>query len=287
MKIGITAATGQLGRLVVENLRQRVDAADIVALVRSPAKAAALGVEARPFDYEHHPDALATALQGIDALLLISGSEVGRREAQHRNVVQAARQAGVQRIAYTSILRADTTPIDLGVEHRATEAALRDSGIPHTILRHGWYTENYTGSIGGALAGGALVGSAGTGRISSATRADFAEADAIVISENGHEDRTYELAGDDAWTLEDLAAEISRQAGRTIPYRDLPQEEYAKLLVSFGLPEPLARAIAGWDVAASQGALYDDTRLLSSLIGRRTTPLSEAVAQALRAQKAA
>jgi NAD(P)H dehydrogenase (quinone) len=284
MTIAITGATGQLGRLVVQRLRASAPDAAVVALVRSPAKAAELGVEARAFDYEDAPEALAPALAGVGTLLLISGSEVGRRAAQHRNVIAAARQAGVGRIVYTSLLHADSSPLDLAAEHLATEAELKASGIPYTILRNGWYTENYTGSIGGALAGGAFLGSARDGRISAATRADYAEAAAVVLAGRGHEGRTYELAGDEAWTLADLAAELSRQTGRTIPYRDLPEAEYAAALAGFGLPEGLARAIAGWDAAAARGALFDDSRQLSGLIGRPTTPLSAAVAEALAAQ---
>ena len=186
------------------------------------------------------------------------------------------------RIVYTSLLHADTSPLSLAEEHLATEAELKASGIPFTILRNGWYTENYTGSIPGALAGGAFLGSAGEGKISSATRADYAEAAVAALTGDGHEGKTYELAGDEAWTLSDLAAEISRQTGRTIPYKNLPEAEYAAALEGFGLPEVLARAIASWDVGASQGALFDDCRQLSTLIGRPTTPLSIAVADALK-----
>ena len=281
MTIAITGATGQLGRLVLDSLKNRVPAADLVALVRSPGKAADLGVAAREADYDR-PETLDRALAGVRTLLLISGPVVGVRVAQHRNVIEAAKQAGVTRVVYTSALHADRSPLDLAPDHRATEAHLKASGVPYTILRNGWYTENYTGSIPGALAAGAFIGSAGDARISSATRADYAEAAAAVLAGGGHEGRTYELAGDEAWTLSDLAAEISRQTGRTIPYTNLPAAEYAKVLASVGLPEGLARAIAGWDVAAAQGALFDDSRQLSRLIGRPTTPLSVAVADALQ-----
>lgn len=285
MTIAITGATGHLGRLVIERLKAEVPAAGIVALARSPAKAADLGVAVREADYAK-PETLASALSGVDTLLLISSSEIGRRVVQHRNAIEAARKAGVGRIAYTSLLHADTSPLDLADEHRATEAELRGSGIPHTVLRNGWYTENHTGSIGGALAGGAVIGSAGDGRISSAPRADYAEAAVAALTGEGHEGKTYELAGDDAHTLADLAAEISRQTGKTVPYKNLPEAEYAAALVGFGLPEGLAKAIAGWDVAgASKGALFDDGRQLSRLIGRPTTPLSAAVADALGALK--
>jgi NAD(P)H dehydrogenase (quinone) len=281
MTIAVTGATGQLGRLVLAALRRRMSAADTVALVRSPAKAADLGVTAREFDYDR-PATLGAALAGVDVLLLISGPVPGARVAQHRAVIEAARQAGVGRLAYTSALHADVSPLDVAPDHRATEVDLKASGVPCTILRHGWYTENYTDSIRSAAAAGALLGSAGDARISSATRADYAEGDAVVLTGGGHEGKTYELAGDQAWTMSDLAAEISRQTERTIPYRDLPPEEYASVLVGAGLPKVLARAIAGWDVAAAQGALFDDSRQLSRLTGRPTTPLSAAVADTLK-----
>lgn len=281
MSIAITGATGQLGRLVVEMLKRKVPPAEIAALVRSPDKAAALGVEVRAFDYSE-PDTLAPALAGVDTLLFISSSEIGRRAVQHRNVIEAAKGAGVRRMVYTSLLHADASPLSLADEHRATEAALRASGVPHTILRNGWYTENYTGSIPTALAQGAYIGNAGQGRISSAARADYAEAAVTVLTGGAHDGRTYELAGDDAYTLTDLASELSMQSGRTIPYADLPEREYAAILVQAGVPQPVAHAIASWNTHASQGALFDDSRQLSGLLGRPTTPLSATVAEALR-----
>jgi len=281
MTIGITAATGQLGGLVLESLKKTVPAGDLVALVRSPEKAGALGVATREADYDR-PETLERALAGIDTLLMVSGPAVGVRVAQHRNVIAAATKTGVRRIVYTSALHADVSPLDVAEDHRATEADVKASGIAYTILRNGWYTENYTGSLAGTLAAGALLGSAGDARISSAARADYAEAAAAVLAGTGHEGRTYELAGDEAWTFADLAAEVSRQTGRSIPYNDLPPAEYARILTGVGLPEGLARAIAGWDVAAAQGALFDDSRQLSRLIGRPTTPLSATVADALK-----
>jgi NAD(P)H dehydrogenase (quinone) len=280
MKIAITAATGQLGRLVVAKLKTKRSVADIVALARSPGKAADLGVAVREADYSQ-PQTLSGALDGIHTLLLISGSEIGQRVAQHRNVIEAAKQAGVQRIVYTSVLHADTSILSLAAEHRATEADVKSSGIPFTILRNGWYSENNTASIPGALAGGAFVGSAGEGRISGAARADFADAAVAVLTGAGHAGKTYELAGDDAYTLTELAAEVSRQTGKAIPYRNLPEADYAAELAGFGFPEGLAKAIASWDVAASKGALFTESRQLSGLIGRPTTPLSVAVKEAL------
>jgi NAD(P)H dehydrogenase (quinone) len=284
MTIAITGATGQLGRLVIETLKSKAPGAEIVALARSPAKAADLGIPAREADYAK-PETLDRALAGIETLLLISSSEIGQRSTQHRNVIDAARQAGVKRIVYTSLLHADTSPLSLAAEHLGTEADLKASGVPFTILRNGWYTENYTGSIGGALAGGAFIGSAGNGKIASAARADYAEAAAAALTGAGFDGKTYELAGDEAYTLTDLAAEISRQTGRTIPYKNLPQAEYAAALTTFGLPEAFAQALAGWDIGASQDALFDDSRQLSKLIGRPTTPLATTVAAALNALK--
>lgn len=280
MTIAVTGATGQLGRLIIESLKSKVAADGIVALVRSPEKAGDLGVEARAFDYSR-ADQLAPALAGVDTLMLVSSSEIGQRAVQHRNVIEAAKQAGVGRIVYTSVLHADTLPLDLAAEHRETEAALAEAGIPTTILRNGWYSENYAGSIQGALMSGALVGSAGEGRVSSAARTDYAEAAATVLTSAGHEGKTYELAGDVAWTLPNLAAEISLQTGRDIPYKDLPEADYAAVLKGAGVPEGFAHAIAGWDVAASKGALFDDGHQLSALIGRPTTPLAQTVKMVL------
>lgn len=279
--IAITGATGQLGRLAVAALKRRVPPDQLVGLVRNPEKAADLGIVARAADYAR-PETLEVALKGIDTLLLISSSEIGSRAAQHRNVIEAAQRAGVTLIAYTSVLHADRSPLSLAEEHRQTEAMIKASGIPYVILRNGWYTENYTGSIPGALAGGAFIGSAGDGKISTATRADYAEAAAVVLTTEGHAGKTYELAGDIAYTLSDLAAEISRQSGQEIPYKNLPEAEYARLLAGFGLPEGLANGLAAWDVDASNGALFDDSRQLSRLIGRPATPLAEAVTAALK-----
>lgn len=263
-------------------MKEKGAAGDLVALVRSPQKAADLGIEAREADYDK-PETLNRALEGIDTLLLISGSEVGKRAKQHQHIIDAAKQNGVQRIVYTSLLHADTSSVSLATEHRATEQALKASGIPHTLLRNGWYTENYTGSIQGALGGGAVIGSAGEGRISAATREDYAEAAVAVLTSEGHEGKVYELAGDKAFTLKEYAAELSQQTGRDIPYKNLPEAEYAAALAGFGIPEEMAKAIAGWDVSVSKNDLYDDSRQLSKLIGRPTTPLSEAVADGLNA----
>ncbi|MCM2340737.1 SDR family oxidoreductase [Rhodoferax sp.] len=281
MTIAITGATGQLGRLIVEKLKTRTTPSNLIALVRSPAKASDLGIAAREADYAK-PETLANALVHVETLLLISSSEIGQRAQQHRNVIEAAKKAGVKRIVYTSLLHADISVLNLAAEHIDTEQMLKASGIAYTILRNGWYTENYTGSVPGALAGGAFIGSADAGKISSAARADYAEAAAVVLTSTGHEGKTYELAGDTAYTLTDLAAEISRQSGKAIPYKNLPEADYAAALIGFGLPEGFAQAIASWDVGASKGALYEDGRQLSGLIGRPTTPLATVVATAIK-----
>lgn len=276
MKTGITGATGQLGRLVVEKLKQKTVSDQLVALVRSPEKAADLEIEAKSFDYGK-PETLSKSLEGIDQLMLISGSEIGQRATQHKNIIEAAKKAGVKHIVYTSLLHADTSKLILAAEHVATEKMLKESGIPHTILRNGWYTENYTGSIPGAVEAGAFIGSAGEGKISSATREDFAEAAAIVLSDKGQQGKTYELAGDESYTLKDLAAEISKQTGKEIPYNNLAESDYTVALSEMGIPEGFAQALAHFDAEASNDQLFDDQKTLSQLIGRPTTSLKEAV----------
>lgn len=280
MKIGVTGATGQLGRLVVDKLKAKVAAESIVALVRTPEKAADLGVEARVFDYTQ-PENLVAALQGVDKLLLISGNEIGQRLPQHKAVIEAAKQAGVKQIFYTSILHADTSSLGLAGEHIATESAIKASGLVYTILRNGWYTENYTGSAKGAVGAGAFIGCAGDGKIASAARVDCAEAAAVILAGEGHENKIYELAGDEAYTLAELAAEISLQTGKNIPYNNLTETQYADILKSFGLPEGVANMLADSDTGASMGDLFDNTKQLSALIGRPTIPLAKVLADAL------
>ncbi len=281
MIIAVTGASGQLGRLTVDALRKRTGDDGVVALVRTPDKIGIAQVPTRTFDYDDAAT-LAPALAGVDTLVFISSSEVGRRVTQHGRVIAAAQEAKVGQIIYTSVLHADTSPLSVATEHRPTETALRTSGLPVTILRNGWYTENYMGSIPAVLKHGAFIGSSGSGRISAAARADYAEALAVVATTGGHDGSIYELAGDDAFTLADLAAELSRQTSRDIPYRDLPEADYASALTTAGVPETFARLLAGWEVGASHGALFDDGRQLSTLIGRPTTTLAATIAAALK-----
>ena len=276
MTIAITGATGQLGRLAIAALQAR--AVRPIALARNPEKAADLGVEVRRFDYK---SADPTALHGINTLVLISSSEFDDRPGQHRAVINAAKTAGVSHVIYTSILKGAENPMLLAQDHAATEAALKASGVAHTLLRNGWYTENYTGGLGAALAHGTMAGSAGTGRIASAARVDYAEAIAAVALDPAQQGKVHELAGDNAYTLADMAAEVSRQSGKPIAYANLPQADYAAMLQGFGLPEGFAHVLADSDAQAAKGALFDDSRALSRLIGRATTPMAETVKAAL------
>jgi NAD(P)H dehydrogenase (quinone) len=253
---------------------------DVAALARTPEMAANLGLPVRAADYGR-PETLAPALADIDTLMLVSGSELGARLRQHQNLIDAAKAAGARWIVYTSLLRADSSPIPLAPEHLGTERALAASGIPHTLLRNGWYLENYTAAIPGAPAGGALLGAAGDARISAAPRADYAAAAAAVLTGEGQEGKVYELAGDAAFTLPEFAAEVSRQSGREIPYRNLTETDYAAALTGFGFPERVAQAFAAYDTAAAAGALFDDGRQLSRLIGRPTGSLEAGIAAAL------
>jgi NAD(P)H dehydrogenase (quinone) len=274
--IVVTGASGQLGRLVIEALLKKLPAGEIVAAVRHPEKVADLaarGVQVRQADYDQ-PASLATAFKGADKLLLISASEVGRRVPQHRAVIEAAKVAGVGLLAYTSILHADTSPLPLAAEHQETESLIRASGLPAVLLRNGWYSENYLAGIPAALQYGVVLGSAGEGRIASAARADYAEAAAAVLMLDKQAGRIYELAGDEAYTLGDLAREISQQSGKAVAYQNLPESEFKAALLGAGLPEGLATLLAESDVGASQGGLFDDSRQLSGLIGRPTTPFA-------------
>ncbi|NEY91903.1 NmrA family NAD(P)-binding protein [Tabrizicola oligotrophica] len=276
MTIAITGATGQLGRLAIAALKAR--GAAPVALARSPEKAADLGVAVRAFDYAR-PD--AAALDGIETLVLISSNDFTDRVGQHKAVIAAAKAAGVGHVIYTSILKGEKSPMLLAADHIGTEAALKASGLPHTLLRNGWYTENYTGSLGAALAHGGMAGAAGAGRVSTAARADYAEAIAVVALDKDHQGKVHELAGDEAYQLADMAAEVSRQSGKTIGYSSLPEADYAAMLIGFGLPEGFSKALADSDAQAAQGALFDDSRSLSQLIGRPTTPMGATVRAAL------
>jgi NAD(P)H dehydrogenase (quinone) len=281
--IVVTGATGHLGRLVIAALLKKVPASGIIAAVRNADKArdlAVLGVQVRIADY-NQPSAWDNALKGADKVLLISSSEIGQRAKQHRTVIEAAKRAGIKLLVYTSVLHADTSSLGLAAEHKETESLIRASGIPWTLLRNGWYTENYTAGIPGALAHGAVYGCAGDGRVASAARIDYAEAAAAVLIAENQAGRTYELAGDTAYTLAELAAEISRQSGKKIGYVDLAEADCKNVLVKAGLPDVVAALLADSDTGASKGALFDDSRQLSKLINRPTTSLAAAVAAAM------
>jgi NAD(P)H dehydrogenase (quinone) len=277
--IVVTGATGQLGRLVVEGLLKKVPPAEVVAAVRDPEKAAefaARGVQVRRADYED-PASLAAAFAGADKVLLISSSTPGRRLSQHEAVVAAAREAGVGHLAYTSVLFADTTKLSLAPDHKATEEAIRASGLPFTFLRNGWYTENYAQTIAQALAVGSFAGAGGEGKLGAVPRIDFAEAAVEVLTGEGHEGKTYELAGDEPFGYADLAAAVTAASGKEVTYQDLPVEQYRKVLVGAGLPEPVAAMLADADRGIADGELASTSGDLTRLIGRPTTPLAEAV----------
>lgn len=280
--IVITGATGNLGQHVIASLLASVPAANIIAAVRNPAKAADLaakGVQVRQADYNDGAS-LDAAFKGASKILLISSSEVGQRAQQHQNVIDAAKRAGVSLLAYTSVLRADTTPLGLAAEHVVTEAAIRASGLPYTFLRNGWYLENHTEHLAPVLEHGVVLGAAQNGRFSSAARADYAAAAAAVLVADQPQ-AIYELAGDHGFTLAEYAAEVARQAGKAIVYKDLPQADFKAALVSVGVPEGFADLLADSDAGAAKGGLEDNGKQLSALIGRPTTRLLDAVKVAL------
>ncbi|WP_433053088.1 SDR family oxidoreductase [Dactylosporangium sp. CS-033363] len=268
MTITVTGATGHLGQLILRELKGQ----DVRAVARRPE--AVDGVEARLGDYDR-PETLTGALAGTDTLVFVSASEAGKRLPQHRNVIDAAIEAKVGRIVYTSITHADTNPIPLAPEHKATEELIQASGIPYTFLRNNWYLENYTGNLGATVENGAVLGAAGNGRIAAATRADFAAATAVVATTEGHENKAYELGGDQAFTLAELADAIAQRFGKPVVYRDLPADEYQAALESFGVPAGFAHILAQVDVTIAQGSLDVVTGDLSRLIGRPTTTVAE------------
>lgn len=281
--IAVTGATGHLGRLVIAELLQKVSASAIVAVVRDPERARDLaerGVVVRSASYDE-PATLTAAFTGVDELLFISGSEVGKREAQHRAVIAAAKQARVKLVAYTSILGADRAQLALAAEHVVTEQALWASELPIVLLRNGWYLENHTENLAPALEHGAILGAAKAGRISGAARADYAAAAAVVLTTPGHAGKTYELAGDTSYSLAELAAEVSKQAGKPVVYNDLPGADYAAFLQQVGLPAAFAGILANADEGVARGELESTSDDLRRLIGRPTTPIAVAVAAAL------
>lgn len=281
--IAVTGANGQLGQWVIKSLLTKTPAESIIALVRNPEKAASLksmGVQVRKADY-NEPDSLTQALIDVEKLLLISSSEVGQRVQQHAAVIDAAKAARVSLLVYTSILKADTSPLILAQEHKETEALLKASGLPVAILRNGWYTENYTESLAGVLQAGAVLGAAEEGRLYTASRQDYAEAAAVVLTSPNQVGKIYELAGDEGFTLAEYAQKISKQTSKEIPYKNLAMNAFTELLIQVGLPEGFAGALADSEVHAANGWLAEDSQTLSRLIGRPTTPLSEAITAAL------
>lgn len=278
----VTGASGQLGRLVIDNLLNTTPANQIVAAVRNPEKVVDLaekGIQVRQADYSDL-DSLVAAMQGVEKVLLVSSSEVGQRTAQHSNVINAAKQASVALIAYTSILNADKSPLILAKEHVETENLLAESGIPYVLLRNGWYSENYTMGVAGALEHG-VVGCAEDGKLSTAARADYAAAAAAVLLKDGQAGKVYELAGDNAFTLSEYAAAISKVSGKTVAYQNVPETEFTKILVSVGLPEGFAAVLADSEAGAAKGGLFSDSKDLSTLIGRPTTSIEDSIKAAL------
>ncbi|MGP3633157.1 SDR family oxidoreductase [Streptomyces sp. 24-1644] len=283
MSIVVTGATGELGRLVIDQLVATVPAGSVAAVVRDKEKAAGLaarGIELRIADY-NHPETLAGAFRAGDRVLLISGSEVGRRVPQHTAVIDAAKAAGVAQLAYTGVLGGPDADFQLAAEHQVTERLILASGLPYTFLRNGWYTENYTANLAPVLEHGAVVANAGEGRVASASRADYAAAAAAVLTGDGHLNATYELSGDVAWSLAEYAATVAAATGKEIAYRNVPAAVHQEILVGAGLPEGFAAILVDVDEAIGRGLLAGTSGDLSRLAGRPTTPLADSVKAAV------
>jgi NAD(P)H dehydrogenase (quinone) len=284
MSIVVTGATGNLGRHVVEQLLEKVPAEQITAVVRDEARAADLaarGVRLAVADY-NAPETFDGLFSAGDKVLLISGNEFDKgRVGQHRVVIDAAKAAGVALLAYTSAPGSLTAA--LADDHKGTEAALLESGVPYTLLRNGWYNENYTEQLAPVLQTGAVTQAAGEGRVASAARADYAAAAVAVLTGEGHENATYELSGDTAWSFAEYAAELSGQTGREIVYNAVSVDDFVGILTTHaGLPAPFAAILGGVDASIAKGELAGTSGDLSRLTGRPTTPIADSIALALK-----
>jgi len=281
-KYAVTGATGKLGRLVLDELLQKTDASNVVALARDPTALQAydqLGVDVRQADYDD-PGSVEAALQGVDRVLLISGNAVGQRERQHGAVIDAAKKAGASYLAYTSVLNAQDSKLLLAAEHVLTENLLGKSGLNYDVLRMPWYSENYTSALAPSIEHGAIYGATGNGRLSTATRADLAggAVGALLDSPGG---KIYEFAGDESWSMAEFAEEVGRQAGKPVQYVNQSEADYAKTLEGAGLPAAAAGFLASTSYLAGHGELYSESKDLSTLSGRPTTPIQETIRQAL------
>lgn len=279
MKIAITGATGQLGTLVLDHLLKKIPASHLIALVRDTKKAQAFkeqGVEIRHFNYDQ-AETLSPALKGVDKVLFISASEIGRRSDQHKAIIEAAQHAQIPHLVYTSVINADTSELGLAEEHRETEALIKASGINYTILRNNWYSENYLAGLPQIIEAGALYGAAAESQINSASRVDLAEAAANVLTNDGHINKTYELAGSNTFTFKDLAAFIAEAANKPIHYQNLTAEEYHAALIQVGLPIYVVNVIVDADIQAQKGALFNPSKDLENLLGRKTTPIQDLI----------
>ena len=279
MKLGVTGASGQLGRLVVQHLLKTCKPEDLVAIVRDPAKAADLvtaGVDVRAADYEDRAS-LDAALAGVDKLLLVSSNEVGKRFPQHKNVIDAAKAAGVKQVVYTSAPKATTSTLVLAPEHKATEEYLAASGLDYTVLRNNWYTENYAMSIQSAAKSGELVAAAGSGKVASAERNDYAEAAAKVLTGEGYAGKVYELSGDTAWGYDDLAAAIAEAAGCACAYKPVTPDALKAAMIGAGLDEGTAGFVAALDAGIANGDLAEATEDMKKIIGRPSASLKDTV----------
>lgn len=282
--IAVTGASGQLGHFAIQHLLKRVQPSEVVAIVRNPEKdedLLKLGINVRRGDYDQ-PTLWGEALKGVTKLLLISSNAVGSRLNQHKVVINAAKESKIEQLAYTSILRADTSSLILAQEHLETERAIQESGVPFTFLRNGWYFENDTQGLPHAIQSGVIRGASEEGKLSAASREDYAEAASVVLTSSGHSNKVYELGGDSSFTMSDLAKEVAKQSGKSIVYKNFSLEEYKNFLLEVGLPEGFAGILANSYVEAGKGGLYTDSKDLSKLIGHPTTSLASAVKKALQ-----
>ncbi|MEC0206436.1 SDR family oxidoreductase [Paenibacillus lautus] len=284
MKIIVTGASGQLGGLVLQHLLKKVPASHIVAVVRNLEKASAvveLGIEVRQGDY-NDPESLHNAFVAGTKLLFISGSETDDpiRVVQHANVVKAARDVGIKHIAYTSFAFAEDNPFAL--VHMATEYAIRTTNIPYTFLRNGGYTEFFVNpSLKANVENGTIITNANKGKVNSVNRSDLALAAATVLTEDGHENKEYNLVSNHPWSFDDLAEILSEVSGKSVVHQSVSFEEEKNILVRAGMPESFAETTAFIYNTIAEGNMERTTDDLKKLIGFQT-PINELVIKALQ-----
>lgn len=284
MKLLVTGATGKFGSKVVETLLKTIPADQLAVSVRQPEKAKALkeqGVDVRQGNFDE-PESLDVAFEGIDRLLIIStDGDNDTRTHQHGNAVAAAKRAGIKFIAYTSIVNAQESTNLFAPTHKATELAIKETGIPYSFLRNNWYFENEIPTIESILFGAPWVTSAGDGKVGWALQEDYAEVAAKVLADEGHEYTTYELAGK-ALSQGEVVSVLAELLDKEIAVERVDDETYSQIMKKAGIPDVVLPLLVDIQRSIREGSLDIESDDMEKLIGRPATPINEALTQILK-----